>query len=193
MRVPVVDESAAVDTTAALYEEIRAHFGLGLVPDVFKLVSTRPDYLKVFWDGYRSVFDEGFLDRGVKELIAAFVAQEVGCGYCVDAHVLFLDMIGADRRLASALRVADIDDMPVPAAVREVLRLARRITREAYRIGQEDFDRLKGCGWSDDQILEAVWTACQFNWVTRMVNAAGLVELGQLAGPGPSGGDPGTE
>ncbi|GGL40653.1 hypothetical protein GCM10014719_47290 [Planomonospora parontospora subsp. antibiotica] len=192
MRVPVVSETAAAGATAALYGEMRTHFGFGLVPDVFKLVSTRPSYLKVFWDGYRSVFDEGFLDREVKELIAAFVAREVSCGYCVDAHVLFLDMIGADPRLAACLEVSDIDDMPVSAATRELLRLARRITHEAYRTGQADFDRLKESGWGDDQILEAIWTACQFNWVTRMVNAAGLVALGQLGEPGLAGSAPGA-
>jgi uncharacterized peroxidase-related enzyme len=181
VRVPVVRETAATGTTAALYEEIRARFGLGLVPDVFKLVSTRPSYLQVFWDGYRSVFHEGVLDRGVKELIAAFVAREVACRYCVDAHVLFLDLIGADPGLTASLAVSDIGDMPVSEPTRELLRLAARITHEAYRIVDQDFVRLRAVGWSDEQILEAIWTACQFNWVARMVNTLGLTTLGQLA------------
>ncbi|MFI6510331.1 carboxymuconolactone decarboxylase family protein [Streptosporangium sp. NPDC050855] len=181
VRVPVVSETTATGTTAALYEEIRTRLGLGLVPDVFKLVSTRPAYLQVFWDGYRSVFHEGVLERGVKELIAAFVAREVACRYCVDAHVLFLDLIGADPGLTASLAVPDIDDMPIPEPTRELLRLAARITHEAYRIADEDFVRLRALGWSDEQILEAVWTACQFNWVARMANTFGLTTLGQLA------------
>ncbi len=181
VRVPVIHEAAATGDTAAIYEEIRDRLGFGLVPDVFKLVSTRPSYLRAFWDGYRSVFLEGVLDRDVKELIAAFVAREVACRYCVDAHVLFLDLIGADPGLAASLAVADIDDMAIPEPTRELLRLAHRITHEAYRILDQDFVRLRAVGWSDEQILEAVWTACQFNWVARMVNTLGLSALGQLS------------
>ncbi|MEU8206448.1 peroxidase-related enzyme [Streptosporangium sp. NPDC049046] len=186
VRVPVVAESAATGDVAALYTEIRDHFGLGLVPDVFKLVSTRTPFLKVFWDGYRSVFDEdGALSRDVKELISAFVAREVSCRYCVDAHVLFLDLLNADATMKASLAVAEVDQMDLPEPTRELLRLSRRVTKEPDRITEADFAKARACGWSDAQILEALWTACQFNWVTRMVSAAGLVSLGQLAEPEP--------
>lgn len=181
VRLTVINESQAGGRTAELYAEMREHFGLGLVPDVFKLVSSRPEFLQVFWDGYRSVFGPGLLDRQIKELIAAFVAREVSCSYCVDAHVLFLRLVGADERMEASLQHAEIDDMPLPEATRVLLRLAHRVTHQAYRLTDEDFDLARTSGWSDGQILEAVWTACQFNWVTRMVSAAGLTSLGQLA------------
>lgn len=181
VHVPVVTEGAATGDIADLYHEIRDHFGLGLVPDVFKLVSTRSSFLKVFWDGYRSVFDDGELPRDVKELIAAYVAREVSCQYCVDAHVLFLDLLNADATLKASLGVKDVEQMDLPEPVRELLRLSGRITNESHRITEADFAKARACGWSDAQILEALWTACQFNWVTRMVSAAGLVSLGQLA------------
>ncbi|MDF2705260.1 MAG: peroxidase [Nonomuraea muscovyensis] len=181
VRLPVMNESQAVGATAELYAEMRAHFGFGLVPDVFKLVSTRPEFLKVFWDGYRSIFSVGLLDREIKELIAAFVAREVSCGYCVDAHVLFLHLVSADPRLEESLRVTEIDDMPLPESTRVLLHLAGAITHQAYRITDDDFEQARQLGWNDAQLLEAVWTACQFNWVARMVNAAGLSSLGQLA------------
>ncbi|MEZ7126597.1 carboxymuconolactone decarboxylase family protein [Nonomuraea sp. AD125B] len=181
VRLPVINESRAEGVTATLYAEMREHFGLGLVPDVFKLVSTRPEFLQVFWDGYRSVFGAGLLERDVKELIAAFVAREVSCAYCVDAHVLFLRLVGADERMEASLRHAEIDDMPLPEATRILLRLAAQVTHQAYRITDDDFADARAAGWSDGQLLEAVWTACQFNWVTRMASALGLTTLGQLA------------
>lgn len=180
VRIPVMNESEAVGATAELYAEMRAHFGFGFVPDVFKLVSTRPEFLKVFWDGYRTIFADGLLDRGTKELIAAFVAREVSCAYCVDAHVLFLHLVSADPCLEESLRCGEIDDMPLPESTRALLRLARTITHQAHRITDDDFEQARRLGWSDAQLLEAMWTACQFNWVARMVNAAGLVSLGQL-------------
>ncbi|GLX99566.1 peroxidase-related enzyme [Herbidospora sp. NBRC 101105] len=181
VHVQVVTEGTATGDIAELYDEIRDHFGIGLVPDVFKLVSTRTPFLKVFWDGYRSVFDDGELPRDVKELIAAYVAREVSCQYCVDAHVLFLDLLNADAALKASLAVKEVERMDLPEPVRELLRLSGRITNESHRITGADFAKARASGWSDAQILEALWTACQFNWVTRMVSAAGLVSLGQLA------------
>jgi hypothetical protein len=36
-------------------------------------------------------------------------------------------------------------------------------------------------GWSGPQVLEAVWVACLFNAIVRLVDTFGLRDLGQLA------------
>lgn len=63
VRLPVVTEQAATGETAQLYGEINEFFGLGFVPDVFQLTSTRPSFLRAFWEGFRSIFTEGVLSR----------------------------------------------------------------------------------------------------------------------------------
>jgi AhpD family alkylhydroperoxidase len=60
--------------------------------------------------------------------------QPPGCRYCVDAHVLFLDLIGAGPHVVDAARVASVDDMPVEDNLRELLRFVQRIDHEAYKI-----------------------------------------------------------
>jgi uncharacterized peroxidase-related enzyme len=183
LRLPVVSESSATQETKALYEAIRDHFGLGFVPDVFQLPSTRPSYLRVFWAGYRSIFTEGVLARERKELIAAVVARDAGCTYCVDAHVLFLEMIGASPDVIAAARSA-VDGGLADANDRELLALVHRIDTEAYKINDGDLDRLRELGWSDDELVEAVWTACLFNFIVRLADSFGLYRLGQLVEPG---------
>ncbi|MGR6913104.1 carboxymuconolactone decarboxylase family protein [[Actinomadura] parvosata] len=184
-RASIVPESAATGDLSRLYRDIRRHFGLGFVPDVFKLLSSRPDLLEVFWAGYRAMFAAGVLPREIKELIAAFVSREVACRYCAEAHTFFLAFIDADPHLKESLDVRDVDDMPIPENVRELLRFSFRVTHEAYRITDDDFERLRRAGWSQAQILEAVWEICQFNAVARMANALGLREIGELAEPAP--------
>jgi hypothetical protein len=39
VRIPIVQESEATGDLADLYEEVRETFGIGFVPDVFKLVA----------------------------------------------------------------------------------------------------------------------------------------------------------
>jgi uncharacterized peroxidase-related enzyme len=183
VRLPIISESAATGETAQLYAEIREHFGFGFVPDVFQLPGTRPSFLRTLWSGFRSMFTEGVLPQETKELIAVFVARDAGCSYCVDAHVLFLDLIGASPEVAAAVREAAVEDIPVDENVRELLRFVQRIDHEAYKIVDADVDRLREMGWTDDELLEAVWTACLFNAIVRMVNTFGLYRIGQLATP----------
>jgi uncharacterized peroxidase-related enzyme len=180
VRLPVVPEAAATGETAELYDEIRDHFGLGFVPDVFQLTSARPSFQRVFWDGYQSMFSEGSLSRETKELIAAFVARDAGCRYCVDAHLLLLELVGGSPEVIAAARVATVEDLPVEPRVRALLRVVQRIDTEAYKITEADFGALREVGWNDDELLEAVWTACLFNGIVRLVDTFGLYRLGQL-------------
>ncbi len=80
-RIRIVQESEATGETKAIYEEIRATFGFPMVPDIMKLVSTRPDFLRVLHDGYKAMFGGGHLPRQVKEMIATVVSQANSCRY----------------------------------------------------------------------------------------------------------------
>ena len=80
-RIRIVQESEATGDTKALYDEIRAYFGTPFVPDIMKLVSARPDFLRVLSDGYKAMFHGGHLPRQVKEIIATVVSRTNSCAY----------------------------------------------------------------------------------------------------------------
>ena len=80
-RIRIVQESEASGETAAHYDAIRAYMGLPFVPDIMKLVSRRPDFLRLFFDMYKAMFDGGHLPRPVKEMIATVVSQANSCSY----------------------------------------------------------------------------------------------------------------
>ena len=77
----------------------------------------------------------------------------------------------------------DIESLPVEEKVREMLRLAVKLTLHAYKVQDEDIDGLRAAGWSDEEILEGVWVACNFNFVDRLADTLGLYQLGQLVEP----------
>jgi uncharacterized peroxidase-related enzyme len=183
VRVGVVREADASGEVAELYGELRDMF-LGFVPDVFKLVSTRPDMLGVFVAGFRSMFDGGQLPREVKEVIAVTVARVASCQYCATAHDAILRLLGTDSRYADAVANGALDDPAIPAEVRVLAELARDITQHAYRITDDDLDRVRSHGWDQPQVLEAVWVACLFNAIVRLADTLGLYQLGQLADEG---------
>jgi len=80
-RIRIVQESEATGETAAIYDEVRATFAFPIVPDIMKLVSTRPDFLRVMLDAYKAMFSGGHLPRQVKEMIATVVSKANSCAY----------------------------------------------------------------------------------------------------------------
>src|SRR5262249_23271723 len=134
---------------------------LGFVPDVFKLVSTRPDMLRVAVAEHHAMFEGGALPREAKEVIALTVARVASCLYCVTAHDAILRLLGTDPAYADAVLGGAPDTPATPAEVRVLAALAAKITEHAYRITDDDLDRARSHGWTDAQVLEAVWVACR--------------------------------
>jgi alkylhydroperoxidase family enzyme len=80
-RIRIVQESEATGETRALYDEIKSYFGTPFVPDIMKLVSARPDFLRVLSEGYKAMFHGGHLPRQIKEMIATIVSRANSCAY----------------------------------------------------------------------------------------------------------------
>jgi alkylhydroperoxidase family enzyme len=77
-----------------------------------------------------------------------------------------------------ALVRLDLAAAPIPDAERELLRVVETVTRHAYRTTDEDIDRLRKHGWSDEQIAEAVYVTAMFAFFNRVADAFGIVSQG---------------
>jgi uncharacterized peroxidase-related enzyme len=185
VRVAVVQDAEATGETAELYDQLRDAF-FGFVPDVFKLVSARPDMLRVLVDGYTSMFAVGDLPREVKEVIALTVARTASCQYCASAHDTLLRLLGTDNQFADAVASGALDHPSIGPEIRALAELARDITQHAYRVTDQQISEARALGWTEAQVLEAIWVACFFNTFVRLADALGLYELGQLTVPSPT-------
>ena len=175
VRVPFVEESEATGRTAELYESIKTVTNLPFVPDMFRLVSTRPELLEVVMTGYNGVFNSGVLPRGTREMIAAWTSKVNGCPYCVGTHNWFLLQFGGSQELADAISVANSPaDLPVDEKTRELLDLVTQVGTAAYKITDDDWQRALDAGWNTDELLEAVFTASLFNFINSLVDSLGL-------------------
>jgi uncharacterized peroxidase-related enzyme len=179
-RIRIIHESEATGETADLYREIEAHFGLGMVPDIFKLAGSRPEFLRVLWSGYRAMFDGGVLPRQIKEMMATVVSWSNSCQYCTETHSMFLQAHGGTAEAAAAAEAGDIESLPVEEKYRMLLQFAEKVTEHAYRVTDEDFAALRDAGLSDDEIAEGVFVASLFNAINRIADTFGLKEIMQL-------------
>jgi uncharacterized peroxidase-related enzyme len=175
VRVPLIDEADATGRLAELYERAKEVTGLNFVPDMFRLVSSRPELLNTMLAGYDGVFNHGKLPRQTRELISAWTSRVNQCPYCVGTHNFFLQVFGGSEELSHAIDTADsADDLPVDERTRVLLRLLTKLSRSAYRITDADWQVALDAGWSADDLLEAFFCAALFNFITRLVDGLGL-------------------
>lgn len=175
VRVPLVDEAQADGRLAELYDEIKKSTNLPFVPDMFRLVSTRPDLLEAVVAGYKGMFLGGVLPRQTRELVSAWTSKVNQCPYCVGTHNFFFQAFGGPEEIAKAVESAETaDDLPVDDKTKVLLHLLAKVSKEAYKITDKDWSVALDAGWTSEELLEGFFIASMFNFITRMVDGLGL-------------------
>jgi Carboxymuconolactone decarboxylase family. len=80
--IKMVSEEEASGKVKEVYEDIKSHLGIDFVPNLYKVMASKPGYLEANWNKVKAVMVEpGKLDRLTKEIIAVAVSAVLGCGY----------------------------------------------------------------------------------------------------------------
>jgi hypothetical protein len=80
-RIRWVEEDDATGELKSLYEQAKANSPAGVVPDILKTMSLRPDLLRPVIEASRVHFSDGALTRAQHEMIASYVAAANRCHY----------------------------------------------------------------------------------------------------------------
>jgi len=72
---------------------------------------------------------------------------------------------------AAALRKGGLPAVNVTPAERKLLEFVETVTRYAYKVTDEQVQKLRDVGWTDEQIAEAVYDAALFNLFVRLADA----------------------
>lgn len=80
--IKMIPEEEATGKVKEIYEEIKSNLGIDFVPNLYKVMATKPGYLEANWNKVKTVMVEpGKLDRLTKEIIAVAVSAVQGCEY----------------------------------------------------------------------------------------------------------------
>ena len=78
----MIREDEATGRVKEIYDEIMESLGVDFVPNMYKLMATKPSLLEANWHRVRAIMVEpGRLDRLTREIIAVSVSAVVGCEY----------------------------------------------------------------------------------------------------------------
>ncbi|OLB84841.1 MAG: hypothetical protein AUI15_34050 [Actinobacteria bacterium 13_2_20CM_2_66_6] len=80
-RIKMVDEAGAKGPLAELYAASKARSVAGVVPDILRTMSLRPDFLAAINAASGLHFTDGALNRAQHEMIASYVSALNKCRY----------------------------------------------------------------------------------------------------------------
>ena len=89
-----VEESEAKEEVQDLYRKIKAGFGAGQVPNVYKVLANNPQVLAAAVDNRRRIMDEGQLDPKLKEWLAWATVTLADNAFGIKTHTARLKKLG---------------------------------------------------------------------------------------------------
>lgn len=161
---------AAPAASQPLLEAVKKQ--LGVVPNLFRLVSTSPTALEGYL-GLSGALAKGALPAQTRERIALAVAEINGCDYCLSAHsYLGKNLARLDDAEIAANRAGASNDPKADAAVR----FAAKVARERGHVGEDDLRAVKLAGYSDAQVIEMVLHVALNTW-TNYINEVAKTDI----------------
>ena len=80
--IAMVTEEDATGRVKEIYSEIMTSLGVDFVPNMYKVMAVKPDYLEANWIKIKTVMQNpGKLDTLTKEIVAVAVSAVMGCKY----------------------------------------------------------------------------------------------------------------
>ena len=161
---------AAPAASQPLLEAVKKQ--LGVVPNLFRLVSTSPAALEGYL-GLSGALAKGALPAQTRERIALAVAEINGCDYCLSAHsYLGKNLAKLDDAEIAANRAGASNDPKADAAVR----FTAKVARERGHVGEDDLRAVKLAGYSDAQVIEMVLHVALNTW-TNYINEVAKTDI----------------
>jgi uncharacterized peroxidase-related enzyme len=168
-RIAIPARDAAPAASQPLLDAV--HKQLGVVPNLFRLISLSPAALQGFL-GLSGALTKA-LDVKTRERIALAVAQVNGCDYCLSAHTyLGLNLAKIDSAEIALNRRGASSDPKAQAAVR----FAARVAETRGKVANADIEAVKAAGYTDAQIVEIVAVVAE-NVLTNFANNVAETEV----------------
>ena len=145
---------------------------LGVVPNLFRLVSNSPAALQGYV-GLSGALGKGALPAATRERIALAVAEINGCNYRLSAHTyLGKNLAKLDDGEITANRSGTSNDPKAAAAVQ----FAAKVVRERGHVSEDDVRAVKAAGYDDAQLVEIVMHVALNTW-TNYINEVGKTDI----------------
>ena len=142
----------------------------GFTPNVFPAMAYRPSHFRAFFSYHDALVEDTALDRLEIEMIVVTVSGVNDCLYCVVAHGALVRYFSGDPTLADKLatnhRSADLSERH-----RAMCDFAVKLTEDPGAMDDEDVERMKEAGFSEEAIWDVASVVAFYNLSNRLATA----------------------
>ncbi|WP_255171394.1 carboxymuconolactone decarboxylase family protein [Natrononativus amylolyticus] len=139
---------------------------------------TSPDSLAAFWPHMRDSYRAGVLPFELKSKVSLVTASVMECEGCRFFHTSRLAGEGVDDEEIEQLREVEIEESAFSEQEYEVLRFAETLATDHHAIEEENVDRLRSVGLSDQEIVELIDSVAIHVHTALFQEATGVVAKG---------------
>jgi uncharacterized peroxidase-related enzyme len=172
--VTIYDPTTITDPkTKAVFDEITAELGFGIVPNLFKSMAANPDILEANWKKFKATMLAGSIPRTLKEMIGVAISQANDSQYALQVHLHGLSALGMSEEVLQTL-VSDFDACPLPNREKAVIRFGLQAATDPRGIKDEHYETLTRLGLDKGEIYEIIATANLFTEVNQYTDSIKL-------------------
>jgi AhpD family alkylhydroperoxidase len=108
--IAMVAEEDATGKVKEIYSEIMTNLGIDFVPNMYKVMAVKPDFLESNWNKIKTIMHNSTkLDTMTKEIIAVAVSAVMGCKYWLSVHTSAVRKLGLDdEAILELMSVVDL-------------------------------------------------------------------------------------
>jgi uncharacterized peroxidase-related enzyme len=146
----------------------------GFIPNVFLTLAHRPDEFRAFFAYHDALMlrDSG-LTKAEKEMIVVATSGVNHCQYCVIAHGAILRIHAKNPRIADQIAI-DHRKADITPRQGAMLDFAVKLARRPEAVTEEDRQRLRVEGFSDEDIWDIGGITALFALSNRMAHLTGM-------------------
>ncbi|WP_411963149.1 peroxidase-related enzyme [Haloferax sp. YSMS24] len=145
----------------------------GFTPNVFAGFAYKPSHWRAFFDYHDALVDDTDLERHEVEMIIVAVSGVNHCYYCNVAHGALLRIYAKDPLLADQL-VANYRSADISEKHKTMLDVAVKLTERPVEVGDDDLQRLRDVGFSEEEVWDIGAVTAFFNLSNRMAMFADM-------------------
>ena len=170
IKIPLPDQEALAEDILKYFDKCEEK--LGLIPNVLRAYTVNPEKFRNFSAFYNHLMlDEETtnISKLEREMIAVCVSSANRCYYCLVAHGQAVRQLSADPELGEMIvmnyRVAKLSERH-----RTMLDFVWKLTLTPHDISENDRQKLRDAGFSDQDIFDICDVAGFFNYTNRMAH-----------------------
>ena len=166
--ISTVAPERASGKVAEVYGQIRQM--MGRVPNAFQLYSSSPALLEQQMQQIAYYRQHPDLSFPLLAMVRMLVSQHNDCQYCVGFNeVMLMHRAGLTQEQVAATK-RNPADAPLPEKEKAMLLLVLKATKTPKMVEKSDLDKLRALGWSDSDIMDAVYHGARNAAVDIMFN-----------------------